>query len=183
MTKPLWYLVPVDVGRKVRVNMKFSSQDIHEVRDAFAMYDKHLNGTIPTKSFISVMRALGHNLTEEQTSDMVFTVDYNRTGVIHFMEFVEVWAKYTMEFDDIIIKEAFNVFDKDGSGSISIEEFREVMLTEGAELTDEEIEEILREADADGDGQIDIDEFVALLMNSGNDGLDIQGMAVGNNFG
>ena len=70
-----------------------------------------------------------------------------------------------------MIKEAFDVFDKDGSGSISIDEFREVMVTEGADLTDEEIEEILHEADADGDGQIDIDEFVALLLKSGTDGL------------
>ena len=161
--KSHWFLVPVDVGENVRINMKFSSQDIHEVRDAFAMYDKYSNGTIPTKSFISVMRALGNNLTEEQTNDMICEVDYNRTGVIHFMEFVEVWAKFATDFDTTI-KEAFNLFDKDGSGSISIDEFRAVMVTEGAELTDKEIEDILREADSDGDGQIDIDEFVALLL-------------------
>ena len=162
-TKSSWYLIPVDVGNKLRVTMKFSSQDIHEVRDAFAMYDKNFDGTIPAKSFIFVMRALGLNPTEEQTQNMICEVDYNRTGIIHFMEFVEVWAKFTTDFDTTI-KEAFNLFDKDGSGSIDIDEFRAVMVTEGADLTDKEIEGILREADTDGDGQIDIDEFVALLL-------------------
>ena len=166
-TKACWYLIPVNVGNKGPINMKFSSKDIHEVKHAFELYDKLQDGTIPTKHFISVMRALGLNLTEEQTLDMICEVDYDRTGVIHFMEFAELWAKYSVEFDDIIIREAFHMFDKDGSGSISIEEFREMVETEGAELTDEEIEDILKEADTDGDGQIDIDEFVALLINSG----------------
>ena len=86
-------------------------------------------------------------------------------GLIHFMEFVETWAKFSTDLDDAI-KEAFNHFDKDGSGRISLDEFREVMITEGAQMTDEEIEEILNEADADGDGQIDINEFVDLLLKS-----------------
>ena len=89
-----WYLVPVGVGTKNQVYMKFSNQDIHEVKEAFAMYDKNRTGTISTKSFIFAMRSLGHNLTEEETYDMIREVDYNKTGVIHFMEFVEAWAKF-----------------------------------------------------------------------------------------
>ena len=134
ITGPAWYLVPVQVDSKIRVDMKFSSQDIHKVRDAFAMYDKRSDGTIPTKCFISVMRALGHNVTEEQTNDIIFSVDYNQSGVIHFMEFVEVWAKYTTEFDSAIIKEAFEMFDKDFSGKIDVEEFRQVVMTAGKDF-------------------------------------------------
>ena len=165
--KNSWYLVPVDVGTKVRVNMKFASQQIQEVRDAFAIYDKNSTGTIPTKSFICVMRSLGYNLTESETFDMICEIDFNQSGVIHFMEFVEMWAKISSALDETI-KEAFNFFDKNGSGSISIEEFRQVMVTEGAQMTDKEIEEILNEADKDGDGEIDIVEFVAMLLHSGN---------------
>ena len=164
--KDSWYLVPVDVGTKVRVNMKFSSQQIQEVRDAFAIYDKNSTGTIQTKSLICVMRSLGYNLTEAETFDMICEIDFNNTGVIHFMEFVEMWAKISSALDETI-KEAFNFFDKNGSGSISIEEFKQVMVTEGAQMSDKEIEEILMEADKDGDGEIDIDEFVAMLLHPG----------------
>ena len=80
-----WFLVPVGVGKENRVHMKFSSQEIHQVRDAFAYHDRNSDGTIPTKSFIFVMRSLGHNLTEEETYDLIREVDYNNTGLIHLL--------------------------------------------------------------------------------------------------
>ena len=52
------------------------------------------------------------------------------TGVIDFVEFLEMWAKYSGDLDGTI-KEAFNLFDRDGSGTISMEEFRRVMVNEG----------------------------------------------------
>ena len=113
--------------------MKFSSQQIQEVRDAFAIYDKNSCGSIPAKHFICVMRSLGYNLTEMETFEMICEIDYDNTGVIHFMEFVEVWAKISTALDETI-KEAFNFFDKNGSGSISIDEFKDVMVTEGEDL-------------------------------------------------
>ena len=106
------------------------------------------------------------------------------TGVIDFVEFLEMWAKYSGDLDGTI-KEAFNLFDRDGSGTISMEEFRRVMVNEGnfkdniwiysylnmmivnrwinscvislgAQMTDEEIDEIISEVDVDGDGQMNI---------------------------
>ena len=76
--------------------------------------------------------------------------------MIDFVEFLEMWAKYTGDVDAAIL-EAFNLFDNDGSGTISMEEFRKVMVNEGAQMTDEEIDEIIHEVDLDGDGQLNID--------------------------
>jgi len=55
---------------------------------------------------------------------------------------------------DAKIKEAFNVFDKDGSGKISKEELRSIMKSLGEDLTDEEITQMIQEADTNGDGEI-----------------------------
>ena len=52
------------------------------------------------------------------------------------------------------LKEAFQVFDKDGNGYISKEELRHVMINLGEKLTDDEVDEMMREADTDGDGQV-----------------------------
>ena len=55
------------------------------------------------------------------------------------------------------MREAFNVFDKDGNGFISANELRQVMLSLGEKLTDQEVQEMIREADIDGDGQINFE--------------------------
>ena len=55
------------------------------------------------------------------------------------------------------IREAFQVFDKDGNGFISAAELRHVMTNLGEKLTDEEVDEMIREADIDGDGQVNYD--------------------------
>jgi len=157
------YVVPIEVTTNLMINMKFTSQQIQEVKEAFAIYDKNADGTISTKSFIYVMRSLGQNPTEEETNDMICEVDLHGTGIIDFVEFLEMWAKYSGDLDGTI-KEAFNLFDRDGSGTISMEEFRRVMVNEGAQMTDEEIDEIISEVDVDGDGQMNINEFVAMLL-------------------
>ena len=54
------------------------------------------------------------------------------------------------------LKEAFNLFDKDGSGAIDTEEFWLVLKTYGAVLTFEEVKELVDEIDQDGNGEVDI---------------------------
>lgn len=56
------------------------------------------------------------------------------------IEFVTLLAKKMNNTDkDAEIREAFNVFDKDGSGKISGEELRSIMKSLGEDLTDEEV--------------------------------------------
>lgn len=55
------------------------------------------------------------------------------------------------------IREAFEVFDKDGNGFISAQELRQVMASLGEKLSEEELDEMMREADVDGDGQINFE--------------------------
>ncbi|XP_066911333.1 calmodulin-like isoform X5 [Clytia hemisphaerica] len=142
--------------------MKFTDEQIEEVKEAFAIFDKNGDGTITTKDLITVMRSLGKNPTEDEIDDMINEVDTDGNGVIDFIEFLEMMAKMSTDVDETI-KEAFYIFDSDGSGAISSEEFRKVMMTLGAQMTDEEVTEIIEEVDVDGDGQINLEEFVNML--------------------
>jgi len=146
----------------IKEELKLNEEQIEEVKEAFALYDKNGDGTITTKALISVMRSLGKNPTEDETEDLINEVDLDGNGVIDFIEFLEMVAKMTQDVDETI-KEAFFIFDADGSGSISTDEFREVMTSQGAKLSSSECNEIINEADADGDGEINLEEFVNLL--------------------
>ena len=157
------YIVPIELATALIVEQHLTSQQIQEAKEAFAAHDKSGSGTISTKALILVMRSLGQNLTEEETSDMICKADPKVSGVIPFVDFLELWAEFTSGDLLITIKEAFNLFDKDGSGTVSLEEFRQVMTKEGAQMTDEEIDEIIQNVDVDGDGQMNIDEFITLL--------------------
>jgi calmodulin len=52
------------------------------------------------------------------------------------------------------IKEAFDVFDKDGNGRITVEELRYVSVNLGETFSDEDTAEMLKQADFDGDGVV-----------------------------
>ena len=65
------------------------------------------------------------------------------------------------EVDDdmAMIKEAFDLFDKDSDGTIELSELKAVMNDLGRSVSDEELEEMMNDVDADGNGSIDFDEF------------------------
>ncbi|KAJ2449403.1 hypothetical protein EV183_004915 [Coemansia sp. RSA 2336] len=142
-----------------------NEQNIKELKEAFALFDKDNNGVITRNELSRLMRSLNHNPTEEELNDMINEVDENGDGSIDFPEFVAMMARKPMssEGPEDEILEAFRVFDKNNDGVISADELRQVMNSLGEKLTDAEIEEMIREADVDGDGQINYEEFAKMM--------------------
>ena len=52
------------------------------------------------------------------------------------------------------LKDAFQVFDKQGTGMISVHDLRMSLTTLGERLADEELDELIREVDQDGEGMV-----------------------------
>jgi calmodulin len=61
------------------------------------------------------------------------------------------------------IKDAFNLFDKDGDGNITTKELGTVMRTLGQNPTENELQEMINDVDADGSGSIEFSEFLNLM--------------------
>ncbi|CAF1574739.1 unnamed protein product, partial [Adineta ricciae] len=130
---------------------QLTEEQIAEFKEAFFLFDKHGDGTITTKQLGTVMRSLGHNPTEIELQNMIDEVAADGNGTIDFPEFLTMMVRKMKDTDsEEEIREAFNVFDKNGNGIISIDEFRHVMTNLGEKLTDEELDEIVREADVNG---------------------------------
>ena len=71
--------------------------------------------------------------------------------------------------EEVDLKEAFDVFDKDNDGLISVEELALVLtslgLREGRKI--EECKEMIKKVDMDGDGMVNFNEFKRMMMNGG----------------
>jgi len=150
-------------ANKTKPNL--TPEQLSELKEAFAMFDKDNDQSISIDELGSVMKSLGQNPTEQELRDMIHEVDIDGNGKIDFEEFTQMMAHkmHTQDDQDDEMREAFKVFDKDNNGFISPQELRSVMFKLGEKLSDDEIAEMIREADANGDGQVDYNEFVAMM--------------------
>jgi len=117
---------------------------------------------------MSVMYALGQQMTHQEAMELIKEVDTDKNGEIDFEEFTQMMLKrqaagrMLTEEEEII--RAFKLFDANGDGSITAEEMRTMMKNLGSDLTPEEVELLIREADYDGDGTLDLQEFTRFMM-------------------
>eukprot|EP00116_Pleurobrachia_bachei_P006717 sb/3466979/ len=59
---------------------------------------------------------------------------------------------------EVVLRQAFELFDQDGNGTITIEEVRIALKTLGQDVSDEEVAELMGDVDKDGDNCIGYEE-------------------------
>eukprot|EP00301_Raphidiophrys_heterophryoidea_P027390 c9636_g1_i1.p1 GENE.c9636_g1_i1~~c9636_g1_i1.p1 ORF type:complete len:183 (+),score=65.82 c9636_g1_i1:61-549(+) len=141
-----------------------TKEQMTEYRDAFTLFDADGNGTIETEELLNVMNHLGGHVHYQlaDVEKMIRLVDDNGDGKIDFGEFVELMTKsHKSEKEEL--RDAFNVFDKDGDGCISKKEISEVLNSLGQTLTDQELDLIMKYVDTDNNGTVDFDEFCQMM--------------------
>ena len=72
------------------------------------------------------------------------------------------------------LKEAFQIFDKNGDGSISIAELEQILKSLGEKPTQEDVKLMVAKVDKDGDGNISFEEFVALMASAKTDSSEAE---------
>ncbi|CAH0002356.1 unnamed protein product [Clonostachys byssicola] len=145
-----------------------SQQEIDDYKEAFQLFDKDGDGEITTAEIGEIMKSLGLNPSEDELEDILNEVDVDKNGSVDFNEFVAMMSRKHQSADpDQELRDAFNVFDRDGTGTISRDELKNVMKSIGEHLTEDELDEMLKLADENGDGQIDYDEFVKIMGHGG----------------
>ncbi|OAF70592.1 Splicing factor Prp8 [Intoshia linei] len=150
----------VDIEEMNRIMHDFSEEELSEIREAFALFDKDGDGSITVKELGIVMHALGQKPSEEELITMVAEVDVDGNGEIDIEEFTYMLAKIMQQADsDKEIKDAFLLFDRDGDGYLNAKELKYVMNKLGDKITDEEADQMVKQADLDGDGKISFDDI------------------------
>lgn len=142
-----------------------------EWRTIFEMFDTDGDGSISVKELESIMKSLGHNLTEVELLDLVKEFDFDGNGEIDYEEFQALAKKCfpngaaNPSTDEL--KEIFKLADKDEKGYITANELRELFGLMGETATDEDIDDMIEVADFDNDGKINMDDFIQLMKVTG----------------
>ncbi|KXT18482.1 hypothetical protein AC579_2260 [Pseudocercospora musae] len=179
--------------RNTHIMESLSAQEKEHFKDAFGLFDKNGDGEISAAELGEVMRSLGLKPTDQELQDMLQEVDADNSGSIDLngksarftdcSQHVNLSDKYalltgTPEFMTMMshratavdteeeLRQAFNVFDRDGSGTISVTELRDMLKALGDNLTDAEVDQIMKSADTDGDKTISFEEFKKIMEDS-----------------
>ena len=62
------------------------------------------------------------------------------------------------------MREAFDLFDRDGDETINTQEFKSLFKCFGLNLKEEQISEIVNKYDKDGSGEIEFSEFCEMMQ-------------------
>ncbi|CAF4087132.1 unnamed protein product [Rotaria sp. Silwood2] len=61
------------------------------------------------------------------------------------------------------LRDAFNLFDRDGSGTISSSEIKQILIALNFKPTESLLRKVMQEMDTDGNGSIEFEEFVKVM--------------------
>lgn len=152
-----------------------SKKDQAQLRETFKMFDKDGNGKIEFSEFLTsyqeVYKDLDPTEVKEEAHKFFDAIDTDGNGFIDFTE----WCAATIDkhklINEVNLRAAFELFDKDKGGTISTQEVAEILGRNSCK--DETVwEQIIKEVDQNGDGEIDFKEFKQMVSGFLDDNLD-----------
>ena len=142
-----------------------SEEMISEFKEIFSLFDTSGDSTIAAKNLKEVLICLGQTLTQEELDELMYEheIDATGDGRVGFVEFLNLMGRKMKETKEVdIMREIFDVFDKNKDGFISASEIQCVMTSLGETLTEDEVNEMMKEADRDLDSHISFEDFSQL---------------------
>ncbi|GMI92952.1 multicopy suppressors of snf4 deficiency in yeast 3 [Hibiscus trionum] len=141
-----------------------------ELKKIFQMFDKNGDGAITKKELNDSLENMGIFISDGDLTQMIERIDVNGDMCIDIDEFSELYQTMMDSKDEEEdMKEAFNVFDRNGDGYISVDELRSVLeslgLKQGKAM--EDCKRMITKVDVDGDGRVNFMEFKQMMKGGG----------------
>lgn len=175
---------PASLFRRMRPSLltsdspHISSNESHPLRPIFDHFDQNKDGRINRDELRLSLQTFDIGVDDAELSTMIDDVDRNCDGLLDFSEFLAFYSSFmgdnsgfkadlnASQEEEVALRDAFRVFDKDGDGFICAEELQSVLasmgLAQGRKLVD--CQKMILKVDADGDGQVSFDEFKRMMM-------------------
>jgi len=139
-----------------------SEEQLADFKEAFELHDEEGLGAIKTSALGPVLRSLGQHFGKDEIQKMVEEVDPKSKGDIDFQTFLLLLAQRMEDKEsdeDVMVLQAFQVFDKSNSGEISVDEVRHVFSTIGGQ-EQKVVDELIKVADPKNTGFIEYKSFI-----------------------
>jgi calmodulin len=145
--------------------MALTQNMVRELEEAFFLFDYDKDGKITSREVGAAVRSVGLNPTEVELKEMINDVN-SIGGTVDVSNLCQIITKRVRELKTTPeeLKDAFQVFDKQGTGMISVHDLKLSLTTLGERLTDEELDELIREVDQDGEGMVNYEDVVRVLL-------------------
>lgn len=167
----------VSLGKKKSKNVPapvavIASKPDQELERAFRVYDTDHDGRISITELSTVLTSLGGAMSEEDLNHLMSLIDTDSDGFISMEEFIQFHrvSPALASPGGVIspahdpMRDAFQMFDKDGDNRISASELEAVLVSLGEKgHTMEECKQMIESVDKDGDGFVDFQEFRELM--------------------
>ena len=136
----------VDGIRKKKVLKRENKQkpltmeEVSEIKEAFALFDKDKSGNIDVIELKDAMKALGIYMNKEQSKTLMEKADKDGSGTIEINEFLALMAEKINQRDPKQeVYKAFRMYDDDDGGTIDFVNLRKVATELAYEnITDED---------------------------------------------
>lgn len=144
-----------------------------ELKRVFQMFDRNGDGRITKKELSDSLENLGIFIPDNELARMIQKVDVNGDGCVDVDEFgilyQSIMEEEEEEDEEGDMKEAFNVFDRNGDGYITVDELKSVLASLGLKQgrTSEDCKRMITKVDVDGDGMVNYKEFRQMMKGGG----------------
>uniref|UniRef100_A0A0D9YUP6 EF-hand domain-containing protein n=1 Tax=Oryza glumipatula TaxID=40148 RepID=A0A0D9YUP6_9ORYZ len=147
-----------------------------ELRRVFELFDRDGDGRITREELTESLERLGMPVHGEELAATIARIDANGDGCVDMDEFTQLYETVmrvdgggggggACDVDEASMREAFDVFDRNGDGFITVDELGAVLASLGIKQgrTAEDCGRMIGQVDRDGDGRVDFLEFKQMM--------------------
>ncbi|TVU29350.1 hypothetical protein EJB05_20913, partial [Eragrostis curvula] len=164
------------------------ARDPAELRRVFELFDRDGDGRITRDELAESLERLGMAAPGDELAAVIARIDADGDGCVDIDEFADLYdaimhrggrdgggdadrgEKEEEDEEEADMREAFNVFDRNGDGFITVDELRAVLASLGMKQggrEQDDCDHMIGQVDRDGDGRVDFAEFKEMMRGGG----------------
>ena len=141
-----------------------SKVELSKFNTAFNAIDLDHEGFISNKELKKAFEKLGKELKEEEISEIIKRIDYDKNGKLNYSEFLMASINLKNFINDQRLFNLFLHFDTNNSGYIDKQNLTTALLRNGKEIEDiQDIINVIEEVSKNGNNKISFEDFYQIM--------------------